>query len=1476
MMTYPPRVRLLAFSSWLLMVSGSCFLLFLLACLRLQGQTCNDLSVVSLDADCSVLITPDMVLEGSYTDSLFVVNLTTQTGIPVGSVLTASNLGDTLRATVTDTTSGNSCWGFLVAEDKWAPSIACSPLTLPCALPFFTPDYLANTLGLNGAYPVASDNCSAVDLTFVDTWLPLGCDDPDDRSARIERVWTATDAAGNQSVCTQFLDIRRVHIGNIGLPADTILSCTAPLTAPKFTGQPFYTAFGVKFPLFPDQPLCDVQISYTDQVLPLCTGSYNILRTWVIYDDCLGAVPPPLSNPFFHVQVIQVSDKTGPVFTCPNDTVVFTDPFACSRSFDLTDVLLTDYCSRLQAISASWQADGQSYALPGTLSDFPGNNWWNPDTLGVLGLAANLPADIIVFRYTATDDCGNTATCSFQVTVTDGIPPLVACDEYTQVALGGTGMALVHASTFDDGSYDFCSPVRFKARRVEPNGCQPNDHFYDAVKFCCADVGDTIAIILRVYDLPVDTGAVSLDLLENHATDCLVQVFVEDKIKPVCSPPPHQTLSCKNFDPTLLSHGQAAFADNCCLDTTLELPPNYSQFDTLCNRGTIIRTFRAVDCNGLSSQCTQRLIVNYQQDYAVKMPDDMVVYNCDTTGVYGPEPEIFGKDCEYIAISHHDEASTGGIQSCFRILRKWMIIDWCSYNPNLPLVEVPNPNPGSDPLDPQNLPGPIIAPTGYQPAPTKMRITSNDPEPTDFSIFWAASANGYLYQQIITVQDNVPPMIRGCPVVDDAVEFCDDTNNDPQLWNAPYWNDPHITDSHDLCETATDLAVTANDGCSKGNVNIRYLLYLDLDGDGHEETVINSINPPPYNTVLFGNAMTPNFNGGEARAFDQRPVPPDEKYGFTIQLAGYVFKTAYVRWATEKEPEKYVIPKLPHGRHRILWIIEDGCGNETYCEYPIEVKDCHQPDLVCINGLSANIPVDQSITLWVADFLLYTDDNCTPADQLKLGIRKSGTGFGFPYNPDGTPQKNVTFDCSELGTQQVELWSQDAAGNYNVCTTYVIVQDNFGACSNNNNATIAGVIRTEAGQGLEDAGVQLDGAAPGLPPLSIFHQTTTIGAYEFPNALPFGSDLQLAPAKNNDPLNGVSTFDLVLINKHILGLEPLSSPYKMIAADANNSRSITTFDIIELRKLILGINTSFPDNNSWRFIDKSYSFPNPANPFQDDFPETRQVLNIQSNSLGQDFVAVKVGDVNGNAVTNSLLVPDDRSAGTLIFDVSLPDRTGDWTVQTGDVFIVDFQAAETVAGYQFTLLFPGLQLLDLVPGPNMTQQNFGVFPNDHALTTSFDHPEERGSFQVTFRADAPGRLNEMLAISGRITKAEAYRNAANGGKGRYERMDVAWRFAAPEGPVISEHGFELYQNQPNPWTETTRIGFYLPQAGDARFAIFDQTGNLLFEQRQWYEKGSHSLALNKTILDNAAGMLYYRLETATDNAVQKMIREQSR
>ena len=140
------------------------------------------------------------------------------------------------------------------------------------------------------------------------------------------------------------------------------------------------------------------------------------------------------------------------------------------------------------------------------------------------------------------------------------------------------------------------------------------------------------------------------------------------------------------------------------------------------------------------------------------------------------------------------------------------------------------------------------------------------------------------------------------------------------------------------------------------------------------------------------------------------------------------------------------------------------------------------------------------------------------------------------------------------------------------------------------------------------------------------------GFFDMPG-LQQGEVYDLSLAKDMDHLNGVSTFDMVLIAKHILGVDPLGSPYRIIAADVNGSGSVSTFDLVLIRRLILTIDPEFTDVPSWVFVPADLEFTNPQDPFLTPIPSTFQI-NVVEELIMQNFIGIKKGDVNNSAQTN--------------------------------------------------------------------------------------------------------------------------------------------------------------------------------------------------------------------------------------------------
>ena len=132
---------------------------------------------------------------------------------------------------------------------------------------------------------------------------------------------------------------------------------------------------------------------------------------------------------------------------------------------------------------------------------------------------------------------------------------------------------------------------------------------------------------------------------------------------------------------------------------------------------------------------------------------------------------------------------------------------------------------------------------------------------------------------------------------------------------------------------------------------------------------------------------------------------------------------------------------LPAGTHRIFWRAKDNCGQFGTCQYTISSKDCTAPTGIISSGLNLPLQQPDCVALVNAvDYIQTLNDNCTPSNQIELGIRLTGSGTDFPS------EKTLSLGVCQAGTNLVEIWARDATGNATHFNGYVIVQNNTAAC----------------------------------------------------------------------------------------------------------------------------------------------------------------------------------------------------------------------------------------------------------------------------------------------------------------------------------------------------------------------------------------------------------------------------------------------
>jgi hypothetical protein len=200
-----------------------------------------------------------------------------------------------------------------------------------------------------------------------------------------ERSWTVTESCGNMVGCLQTISLSDLSPPSIQCPPDLEIECGS-LEDPSVTGNPIIT------------DNCDLNpvSSYTDNVI--LTGSCPIIRiierSWTASDDC-GNISECL-------QIINVTNLIVPIITCPSDTI----------------------------IEAGEPTDPVSTGNPGGITDCDPSPPINYSDTEIL--TGSCPIVKTIQRsFTATDQCGNVATCFQLLDISDTTPPVTVCNDFT-------------------------------------------------------------------------------------------------------------------------------------------------------------------------------------------------------------------------------------------------------------------------------------------------------------------------------------------------------------------------------------------------------------------------------------------------------------------------------------------------------------------------------------------------------------------------------------------------------------------------------------------------------------------------------------------------------------------------------------------------------------------------------------------------------------------------------------------------------------------------------------------------------------------------------------------------------------------------------------------------------------------------------------------------------------------------------------
>ncbi|MFK7773377.1 MAG: T9SS type A sorting domain-containing protein [Saprospiraceae bacterium] len=398
--------------------------------------------------------------------------------------------------------------------------------------------------------------------------------------------------------------------------------------------------------------------------------------------------------------------------------------------------------------------------------------------------------------------------------------------------------------------------------------------------------------------------------------------------------------------------------------------------------------------------------------------------------------------------------------------------------------------------------------------------------------------------------------------------------------------------------------------------------------------------------------------------------------------------------------------------------------------------------------------------------------------------------------------------------------------------------------------SISGQITRHNGDPVPDINVNCDGTVI----------TDVDGNFEFED-VPLNYMCDVSATGNFDKFEEVTVLDAVVLQQHILQINPSIDLYQLLAGDVNNSQAVTALDMVRIFQLALRID--FVMQDMWICLDADQVLGNPFinNPTFISVTATDTITDV-------DFIAIKRGDP---AISSDYMpAPPEAPSPTFTisnetfqvgddvqFEVSVEDFEGIVGSQQTfkwDPSVLEFQSAEGAAGLNVEI--------------NDAETTQGLLPTLSIM--NFEQIEDGEVIMVlNFKALADiSSPIEVLSFSDDITARQViWQNPDN-----IELFIVDAEYQNGEGTtaiVNAPKGLESFQVFPNPVGDNFYVKALLGNIEDFEITIVNILGQEVYAKRF----AQKELFLNISFGAFPAGTYFLSLKTADGVQTESFVKK---